>query len=211
MHGQWRLAVYTDSQQSRTLHAAPALHGWGGRSPNTRACPCLSPLRLLNLRCYLQLYRCDSCPTVSCAKLSPKGAGGTVLCPFTFYILGWVLMINAQSFQHHIASQAVLPPAIWVPRKRLSMLKNDPHAHIWHSDYTNLCNNWTCRTVLGECCTCWEQVHQFPRTSRTSISLFQINLTSESTTDKSRRWTSQLSCILQRIILLCMPWMPTAR
>ena len=111
-----------------------------------------------------------------------------VLCPFTFYMHGWVLMIYAQSFQHHIASQAVISPAILVPIKRPSMLKNDPLARIWHSDYSNFCNNSTCRTVLGECCRCWEQVQQFPRTSRTSISLFKINLTSEptSTTDKSR-------------------------
>ena len=81
---------------------------------------------------------------------------------------------------------AAISPAILVPRKRLSMLKNGPLARIWHNDYTNLCNNSTCRSVLGDCCRCWEQVQQFPRTSRTSISLFQINLTSESTTDKSR-------------------------
>ena len=48
-----------------------------------------------------------------------------VLCPFTFYMHGWVLMIYAQSFQHHIASQAVISQAILVPRKRPSMLKND--------------------------------------------------------------------------------------
>ena len=109
-----------------------------------------------------------------------------VLCPFTFYMHGWVLMIYAQSFRHHIASQAVISPAIWVPRKRPSMLKNDPLARIWHNDYTNFCNNSTCRTVLGECCRCWEQVQQFPRTSRTSISLFQINLTSEPTFELGR-------------------------
>ena len=95
-----------------------------------------------------------------------------VLCPFTFYMHGWVLMIYAQSFQHHIASHAAISPAILVQRKRPSMLKNDPLARIWHNDYTNFCNNSTCRTVLGECCRCLEQVQQFPRTSRTPISLF---------------------------------------
>ncbi len=54
-----------------------------------------------------------------------------VLCPFTFYMHGLVMMIYAQSFQHHIASQAVISPAILVPRKRPSMLKNDPLARIW--------------------------------------------------------------------------------
>ena len=49
-----------------------------------------------------------------------------VLCPFTFYMHGWVLMIYAQSFQHHIASHAAISPAILVQRKRPSMLKNDP-------------------------------------------------------------------------------------
>ena len=95
-----------------------------------------------------------------------------VLCPFTFYMHGWVLMTYAQSFQHHIASHAVISPAILVQRKRPSMLKNDPLARIWHNDYTNFCNNSTCRRVLGECCRCLEQVQQFPRTSRTPISLF---------------------------------------
>ena len=95
-----------------------------------------------------------------------------VLCPFTFYMHGLVLMIYAQSFQHHIASQAVISPAILVQRKRPAMLKNDPLARIWHNDYTNFCNNSTCRTVLGECYRCLEQVQQFPRTSRTPISLF---------------------------------------
>ena len=70
-------------------------------------------------------------------------------------------ILHAQSFQHHVASQDVISPAILVPRKRPSMLKNDPLARIWHNDYTNLCNNSTCRTVLGECCRCWEQVQQF--------------------------------------------------
>ena len=64
-----------------------------------------------------------------------------VLCPFTFYMHGWVLMIYAQSFQHHVASQAVISPAILVPRKWPSMLKNDQLAQIWHNDYTNFCNN----------------------------------------------------------------------
>ena len=100
-----------------------------------------------------------------------------VLRPFTLYVQGWVMTTYAQTFQHYIASQAVISPAIWVPRKRLSRLKNDPLARIWHNDYTNLCNSSTGRTVLGEWCRCWEQVQQFPRTSRTSISLFQINLT----------------------------------
>ncbi len=109
-----------------------------------------------------------------------------VVCPFTCYMHSWVLMICAQSFQHHVSSQAVISPAKLVPRKRPSLLKYDPLARIWHIDYTNLCNNSTCRTVLGECCRCWEQFQQFPRTSKTSISLFQINLTSEPTTDKSR-------------------------
>ena len=80
------------------------------------------------------------------------------MCPFTFYMHGWVLMIYTHSFQHHVASQAVISPAILVPRERPSMPKKDPLARIWHNDYTNLCNNSTCRTVLGQCCRCWEQV-----------------------------------------------------
>ena len=42
---------------------------------------------------------------------------------------GWVPMIYAESFQHHIASQAVISPAILVPRKRPSMLKKTIHLH----------------------------------------------------------------------------------
>ena len=60
-----------------------------------------------------------------------------VLYPSTFYMHGWILIIYAQSFQHHIASQAMISPAILVPRKRPSMLKNDPLARIWHNDYTS--------------------------------------------------------------------------
>ena len=75
-----QLCMDSDDWQCIQIHnsAAPALHDWGGRSPNTRVCPWLSPGRLQNLRCYLQLYRCDSYLTVSCAKLSPEVTGGTV-------------------------------------------------------------------------------------------------------------------------------------
>ena len=40
--------------------------------------PCMSLIvskQVKKLRCYLQLHRCDSYPTVSCVKLSPKGTG----------------------------------------------------------------------------------------------------------------------------------------
>ena len=107
----------------------------------------LSPGRLQNMRCYLHLYRCDRCPTVSRARLSPRGTGRTmgtwygqgevpppVLCPFILYMHGCVLIIYAESFQHYIPSPAVISPAILVSRKRLSRLKNDPLAQIWHND-----------------------------------------------------------------------------
>ena len=48
------------------------------------------------------------------------------LCTFTFYLHGWVLIIYVHTFQHYIASNAVISPYILIPRKRLSLLKTMP-------------------------------------------------------------------------------------